>query len=187
VPSWSIPSVDQFSPAEQAVLARLAECEIIRGASPIRYHTLLALAIAMAPASVYDLWDMIILRTGHYPQEYELLDAIVAGVFAYYRDQVRPGLHFRAPTDHERVILMDLVQTIRHLPVQDLESITWYTYDVGKRYYGEGPGLRQFFQAVYEILLGQPDGPRLPLFIHLQGIDAFARLVDHRLEVANGC
>jgi lysyl-tRNA synthetase class 1 len=55
-------------------------------------------------------------------------------------------------------------------------------FEVGKRHPFES--LRAWFQALYETLLGSPQGPRMGSFIALYGIDNSRKLIAEALGAA---
>ena len=60
----------------------------------------------------------------------------------------------------------------------DLQQIV---YDVG-RSEGFEDNMRGWFQAIYEVLLGQSQGPRFGSFIELYGIEETRQLIAERLS-----
>ena len=68
----------------------------------------------------------------------------------------------------EKAALEDLVSAIEALPDDaDAKAIQTEVYEVGKRH--PFPDLKAWFRALYEILLGQTQGPRMGSFIALYG------------------
>jgi lysyl-tRNA synthetase class 1 len=64
-----------------------------------------------------------------------LLDRLVGHAIAYYRDFVKPGKVYRAPSDMERVALEDLLQALDGLTDDaDDQAIQFEVYEVGKRH-----------------------------------------------------
>ncbi len=59
------------------------------------------------------------------------------------------------------------------------ETIQTEIYEIGKQHNFEN--LRDWFKALYEILLGQSEGPRMGSFIALYGIDESRDLVRRAL------
>ena len=47
--------------------------------------------------------------------------------------------------------------------------------------YGE-ERLREFFQMLYEVLMGQKSGPRLPVFVMLYGMDNTINLLEEKIK-----
>ena len=133
------------------------------------------------------------------------LDAAAGYAVAYYNDFVKPEKTYRAPTDQERTALADMAVALRdpalarkmietknagmgkddpvaeldYTSVEDLQSIV---FAVGKNH-GFEP-LRDWFGAIYEVLLGAAQGPRFGGFIALYGVDETANLIDDALEGA---
>lgn len=146
---------------------------------PLNFRDAVVIAIAFAPETEFDLWDAIGEQSGHRPQDNAWLDQIVLGAFRYYQGRLRDDLTLRVPVGHERAVLEDLALTVQTAG-DDLETLTAAVYDCGKRHYAQAE-LRQFFQLVYECLLGQADGPRLPNYVLMIGRERFLALVSRAL------
>lgn len=61
----------------------------------------------------------------------------------------------------------------------DQGELQTLTFTVGKEH--EFENLRGWFQALYEVLLGQSQGPRFGGFIALYGVDETAKLIEEAL------
>ena len=74
----------------------------------------------------------------------------------------------------------DLAERLRAWtdPVDQGELQT-LTFSVGKEH--EFENLRGWFQALYEVLLGQSQGPRFGGFIALYGVEETAKLIEDAL------
>ena len=59
------------------------------------------------------------------------------------------------------------------------EDIQTVIYSVGKEYQFEN--LRDWFQALYQVLLGQDQGPRFGSFVALYGLDESIKLIKRAL------
>ena len=59
------------------------------------------------------------------------------------------------------------------------ENLQTLTFSIGKDHGFEN--LREWFQALYEVLLGQSQGPRFGSFAALYGAGNTARLIDEAL------
>ena len=83
----------------------------------------------------------------------------------------------------EAAALRDLDDELAKLP-EDAErrAIQHIVFEVGKRHPFES--LRDWFQALYETLLGSSQGPRMGSFIALYGIDNSRRLITEALAAA---
>jgi len=111
------------------------------------------------------------------PKTAPILDRLVGHAITYYRDFVKPAKRYRLPTSDEARALEDLVGVLAGLPADaTAEAIQTEVYEVGKRHPCFGD-LRSWFKALYEILLGQEQGPRMGSFIALYGISETIDLV----------
>jgi lysyl-tRNA synthetase class 1 len=84
------------------------------------------------------------------------------------------------PSALERAALEDLLQALRTLPADsDAEAIQTLLYDVGKRH--AFANLRDWFSCLYQVLLGQQEGPRFGGFVALYGIAGTIGLIEAAL------
>ena len=98
----------------------------------------------------------------------------------YYRDFVRPSKTYRQPSDVERQALEGLASKLSELPKDSLsEDIQTVIYSIGKEYQFEN--LRDWFQALYQVLLGQDQGPRFGSFVALYGLEETIKLIKRAL------
>ncbi|SMX31549.1 lysine--tRNA ligase [Actibacterium lipolyticum] len=108
------------------------------------------------------------------------LDAAAGYAVRYYNDFVKPTKVFRAPDEKERAALEDLVSRLKAwdggLDAEELQSLV---FAVGKEH-GFEP-LRDWFKALYEVLLGASQGPRFGGFIALYGVDESIALIEKGL------
>ena len=115
------------------------------------------------------------------PETHPDLDAAAGHAVRYYNDFVKPTKVFRAPTDQERAALEDLRDRLKAwdggLDPEELQSMV---FAVGKAH-GFEP-LRDWFKALYEVLLGASQGPRFGGFIALYGVDESIALIDAGLN-----
>ena len=61
-------------------------------------------------------------------------------------------------------------------PTANAEALQTMVYEVGKRH-ACFPDLKSWFQALYQILLGQSEGPRMGSFIALYGVAETVALI----------
>ena len=115
------------------------------------------------------------------PEANPQLDEAAGYAVQYYNDFVKPQKVFRAPTDQERAALEDLAQRLRDWTGGlDAEGLQSEVFAVGKAH-GFEP-LRDWFTALYEVLLGASQGPRLGGFIALYGVDETVALIEAALR-----
>ncbi|MDV7143948.1 lysine--tRNA ligase [Tropicimonas sp. TH_r6] len=111
------------------------------------------------------------------------LDAAAGFAVRYYNDFVKPEKTFRLPDDKERAALEDLAGRLRAwqggLDAEELQSVV---FAVGKAH--EFDPLRDWFKAIYEVLMGASQGPRFGGFIALYGVDETVALIEEGLAGA---
>ncbi|MBL9056225.1 MAG: lysine--tRNA ligase [Rhodobacteraceae bacterium] len=114
------------------------------------------------------------------PETHPDLDAAAAHALRYFADKIAPTRVFRLPSDMERAAIADLRARLVAFdgPVDD-EALQNICYAVGKDH-GFEP-LRDWFKALYEVLLGASEGPRFGGFIALYGLDETVALIDRAL------
>ncbi|MEQ8667012.1 MAG: lysine--tRNA ligase [Rhodospirillales bacterium] len=159
-PAWHIHRAEP--PAEDAHLS---------------YNILLNLASVCHTDDKAVLWHFISrYRPGATPENAPFLDRLVGYAINYYQDFVKPAKRYRKAMPDEVTALTDLADRLEALPADaPAEDIQTVVYEVGKR--DAFPELKAWFKALYEILLGQEQGPRMGSFISLYGItDSIALL-----------
>ena len=117
------------------------------------------------------------------PATHPDLDAATGFAVRYYQDHVRPTKRCRLPDDRERAALADLAARFGTMPADaDGEALQAEVYAVGKAH-GFDP-LRDWFKAIYEVLLGASDGPRFGSFAALYGVAETVALIEAGLNGA---
>jgi lysyl-tRNA synthetase class 1 len=115
------------------------------------------------------------------PDSHPELDALLDFALAYFRDFIAGSLRKRPPGDIEAAALRDLDARLARLQEDaDAETIQNEVYDVGKSHPFEN--LRDWFKALYEILLGTSQGPRMGSFVALYGLANSRRLIAEALD-----
>jgi lysyl-tRNA synthetase, class I len=144
--------------------------------SPISFGMLLNLANVVNADRPDILWGFIKRYVpGASPETQPLLDRLADHAVAYYRDFVRPEKHYREPDAMERAALEDLATTLAALPDATAETIQSAVFEVGKRH--PFPDLRSWFGCLYQVLLGQQEGPRFGVFAALYGVPETIALI----------
>lgn len=150
--------------------------------SPLSFSLLLNL-VSAADASTKDiLWGFISrYMPGATPESEPTLDRLVGYAINYYEDFVKPSKQFRAPDEKERAAIGELLARLEALPADaDAETIQNEVFEVGKAA-GFEP-LRAWFQALYEVLLGQSQGPRFGSFAAIFGLERTIALIEKALS-----
>ena len=109
--------------------------------------------------------------------DHPILDSLVTYALKYFEDIVKPNKKHRKPNDKEKKALEDLVKRLRDCKDEmDPEAIQTIVYSVGKDN-GYKENLRDWFKAIYEIIFGDEDGPRMGFFISFFGIKESIELI----------
>ena len=162
---------------------------------PVPFAMLLSLVTASNAANAETLWGFISrYRPGVTPGTHRRLAALVDYAINYYRDFVAPAKKFRTPTAAERAALLDLRDALAQLPAQATpEAIQEVVYEVGRREpfldksgkikTKDGkPGVSlDWFNMLYQVLLGQEKGPRFGSFVAAYGITNTIAMIDGAL------
>ncbi|WP_111734851.1 lysine--tRNA ligase [Roseovarius amoyensis] len=113
------------------------------------------------------------------PETHPDLDAAAGFAVKYYEDFVAPAKTYRAPTETERAALVELRDALAAYdgPVED-EALQTLVYAIGRDRFDP---LRDWFRALYEVLLGASQGPRFGGFIALYGVEETVALIDSAL------
>ena len=131
------------------------------------------------------------------PETHPRLDKLVHYAVAYFRDFVAPKKRYRAADVIEEAALEALSVKLAELsPDADAETIQTALYDVARpipRYQDfnakgatpERPGVsNDWFNMLYQVLLGEERGPRFGSFVALYGIEETRALIAAALSEA---
>jgi lysyl-tRNA synthetase class 1 len=114
------------------------------------------------------------------PETQPMLDRLVGYAVAYYQDFVKPTKAYRLPTPAEHAALEDLLKRLEGAEGLDATALQDLVFEVGKAHGYET--LRDWFKALYELLLGQEQGPRMGSFIALYGLAETRTLIRQALN-----
>ena len=162
---------------------------------PISFSMLLTLVSSSNAENAETLWGFIgRYRPGVTPQTHPKLDALVGYAIHYFRDFVLPQKRFREPDAGERAALLDLRDALSQLPSNaTAEQIQAVVYEIGRREpfldkSGKGktkdgkPGVTlDWFNMLYQVLLGQEKGPRFGSFVAVYGLTNTVDMIDGAL------
>ncbi|MEH6774146.1 MAG: lysine--tRNA ligase [Cereibacter changlensis] len=114
------------------------------------------------------------------PATHPDLDAAAGFALRYFQDFVAPKRVFRLPSDAERAAMQDLRGRLAVWEGGlDADALQTMVFAVGKEH-GFEP-LRDWFKALYEVLLGASEGPRFGGFVALYGVEETIALIDRAL------
>ncbi|MBG0794658.1 lysine--tRNA ligase [Methylocystis sp. H62] len=189
-PVWHIHAGD---PPQAETLAHEGDA---KGVS-VSFSMLLNLAAVANAEDPAVLWGFLRRYAGSAsPENHPRLDKLVGYAVAYFRDFVKPAKTYRAADETEREVLQKIDETLRGMDAASAEEIQSALYDVGRaapRYQDfaakgatpERPGVsNDFFNMLYEVLLGEKKGPRFGSFIALYGVAETRKLIEDALNGA---
>ncbi|WP_293864859.1 lysine--tRNA ligase [uncultured Alsobacter sp.] len=166
-------------------------------AASISFGMLLNLVAVANSEDKQVLWGFIRrYAPGVTPDNHPRLDQLVGYAVAYFRDFVRPSKTYRAPSEAEAAALADLSASLEtQAGSVDPEALQAVVYEVGRRHFPDTsgkskspdgrPGVsQQWFQTIYQILLGQDRGPRFGSFVALYGVEETRQLIEKGLSGA---
>jgi lysyl-tRNA synthetase class 1 len=150
--------------------------------SGIKFTLLLNLASACNPENAGVLWGFLKRELPDAtPENSPMLNRLCEFAVRYYHDFVKPTKQFRAPTELERTALTELRDYLNGLlPGTAADDIMTKIYDLGLKYYSKET-MRDWFKAMYQLLLGSEQGPRMGSFIALFGAKETIGLIDAAL------
>jgi lysyl-tRNA synthetase class 1 len=149
---------------------------------PLTFGVLLNLASVCNTEDKSVLWGFVSRYVpGATAENHPILDQLVGHAIRYYADFVKPAKRYRAPTETERQAISALADALEKMPAgASAEDLQNEVYEVGKRFGFEQ--LRDWFRALYEVLLGQEQGPRMGSFIALYGVPETVALIRRALS-----
>ena len=169
----------------------------------VPFSMLLNLASVAGAEEKEQLWGFIqSYAPDASPENNPQLDAAAGYAVRYYNDFVKPEKTFRAPSDQERAAMEDLKlafgsaeaaldqiarknaamgndEALPEADFTDGDFLQSVVFAVGKNHGFDN--LREWFKALYEVLLGQSQGPRFGSFAALYGVEGTIALIEQGL------
>jgi lysyl-tRNA synthetase class 1 len=138
-------------------------------ALPVTFTLLLNLAAVCLAEEPSVVWGYVSdYAPGVTAETHPELDRLIGYAVNYYQDLVRPTKTYRLPTETEGAHIAALLAALDALAddaaAEDIQSAVYAT--------GKAAGyenLREWFQCLYQVLLGQSEGPRMGSFFALYG------------------
>jgi lysyl-tRNA synthetase class 1 len=149
----------------------------------VPFSMLLNLASVAGAKDAKGLWGYIRAYAPEAsPETHPDLDAAAGFAVRYFNDKIAPGRKFRMPDAKERAAIEDLRARLLAWEgaAADADGLQSMVFAVGKDH-GFEP-LRDWFKALYEVLLGASEGPRFGGFIALYGVAETIALIDKGLS-----
>ncbi|MEE9385438.1 MAG: lysine--tRNA ligase [Nannocystaceae bacterium] len=155
-----------------------------RGAAvpPLGFSLLLNLVSAANASNKAQLWGYIArYAPGTTAASAPDLDRMVGYALNYYEDFVRPHKTYRGPSEMERAAMEALMRRLEAVASEETDAklLQQLVFEAGKSQPFES--LRDWFRALYEVLLGQPQGPRFGSFVAVFGVAETVELMRRAL------
>ena len=110
------------------------------------------------------------------------VNSLVKHAVAYYQDFVKPAKVYRKASADELPAFMQLRDGLQGFDGEPTpENLQSLVYEVGKAHGETFASLRDWFKALYQVLLGQDQGPRMGSFIALYGVKESITLLDRAI------
>ncbi|MDA7564739.1 lysine--tRNA ligase [Pelagibacteraceae bacterium] len=115
-------------------------------------------------------------------EEHPILGKLIYYAIQYFNDIVKPLKQYRSANENEKKALLDLIEVLKKMPDgKDPSEIQTEVFTVGKKYYPKEK-LRDWFKAIYEIVFGDEQGPRMGSFICFFGREETIQLLEKSLN-----
>ena len=154
--------------------------DVPRSDMVVPFSMLLNVASVSGAEDAATLWGFVRrYAPGASPEGNPQMAMAIEGAVRYYRDFVAPARTYRAPEDREVEALEALRDRLRAWDGETTdEALQGVVYDVGRERFDP---LRDWFRALYQVLLGADQGPRFGGFVALYGVPETAALIDRAL------
>ncbi len=148
---------------------------------PVSFTLLLNLAAVCHAEHPQIVWSYVSDYVSNIsPQTHRELDRMIGYAVNYYQDMVRPYKIYRLANSAEIANLEKLKTAIAGLPDDcDAEAFQSVIYAIGKAANYEN--LRDWFKCLYQVLLGQSEGPRMGSFFALYSREKSIQLIEDAL------
>ncbi len=109
-------------------------------------------------------------------------DKLIDYAINYYTDFVLPNKKYLEINDNNIIIFEEILSILKTKvnETNSAEEIQTLLYEVGKK--NKFENLKDFFKLVYQVLLGQEQGPRLGSFIKLYGIKQTIQIIEKKIN-----
>ena len=149
----------------------------------ITFGVLLNLVSASNAENEDVLWKFIKNYNSNIVKEnHPILQKLIQNAIQYFNDIVKPSKKYRSADENEKKALLDLIEVLKKMPDgKDPAEIQTEVFTVGKNYYPKEK-LRDWFKAIYEIVFGDEQGPRMGSFISFFGRQETIKLLEDSLK-----
>ena len=125
------------------------------------------------------IWDYLRDHDETVEDNPELVGNLIKCALRYYCDHMESTKDFHLPDDEVMPAVDQFCEFLRHYDGNDAEEIQTAAYDAGN---DNDVPLGDWFRAMYQLMLGQEQGPRLGTFVQLYGVDETLELIERRFD-----
>lgn len=147
--------------------------------SDLNFSTLLNLVSALNTSERDVVWDYVRRYDPEIDRDASVLNVLIDRALAYYRDFVLPKKAYALPSDEMRPAVDAFLAFLETYEGHSGEEIQTAAYAAAKE---RDLNLRAFFKTMYQLLLGEAQGPRLGTFVQLYGVKETLALANEQLE-----
>ncbi|MBD1147513.1 lysine--tRNA ligase [Pelagibacterales bacterium SAG-MED31] len=129
------------------------------------------------------IWDFVNQYDANInPENNPAFDKLIDCSINFYNDFVLPNKKYLNINVDNKIVFKDIRDVLKNKINNNTsaEEIQTLLYEVGKNH--EFDNLKEFFKLVYQVLLGQEQGPRLGSFIKLYGVEDTIKIIDQKLK-----
>ena len=109
----------------------------------------------------------------------DYLNYMIYSAMTYHEEYIKPTKVYRKPTDVEKKYMKKLSDLLSNYDDEHTEErYQYWVFEIGKE---SGLNLRDWFKSLYEVLLGQSQGPRFGVFIAGYGIENTINLINSKI------
>ena len=93
-----------------------------------------------------------------------------------------PNKKYLEVNSDNKIVFQDMLNVLKSQITESdtAEEIQTLLYEVGKKH--QFDNLKDFFKLVYQVLLGQEQGPRLGSFIKLYGVQETIKIIEEKVN-----
>ena len=151
--------------------------------SEINFNTLTNLVSVSNTSEKKVIWSFINKYDNNInPTNNPEFDKLIDYALNYYNDFILPSKKYIRIDENNKQIFIDIINLLKNkidINVSS-EDIQTDLYEIGKKH--EFQNLKDFFRLVYQVLLGQEQGPRLGSFIKIFGIRETIDYIDNLID-----
>ena len=102
--------------------------------------------------------------------------------FRYYNDRLKNNKNYAIPSEDDCIHLEKLISSLNNIEIVSPASVQQSLYDTAKECGYSRENMKQWFQMLYQTILGVSEGPRLGSFIAFYGIKESIILIQDSIQ-----